>query len=299
MGYLAIGLLKLLGLVPFTWSQKFGAWIGKQAMKRPTRLREVARINIALTYPHLSKEEQEQLVYDSLLETGKSGSEMGAMWGAGPEKGRNLVRKIHNLEYFTDAIASKRGVLFCVPHLGNWEVLNHIATMYGTVTALYRPAKNKVLDKWMCESRQKTGGLLVPTTSAGIKQMFEALENGNVAGILPDQEPKPERGVFAPFMGVETLTPKLPHQLITEYNALVVFGFAKRLPNAEGFEVYFFQPEDDIYSEDLETSAAAMNRTIEKMVAIAPAQYQWTYKRFRRRPNNEPNPYDVLKRAKN
>src|SRR5690554_3258436 len=70
-------------------------------------------------------------------------------------------------------------------------------------------------------------------------------------------------------MGVETLTPKLPHQLITEYNALVVFGFAKRLPNAEGFEVYFFQPEDDIYSEDLETSAAAMNRTIEKMVAIA------------------------------
>ena len=186
MGYFAIGLIKLLGLVPFTWAQRFGGWIGKQAMKRPTRLREVAKINIALTYPDLSAEEQDQLVRESLIETGKSGAEMGAMWGAGPEKGRNLVRKIHNLEYFTDAIATKRGVLFCVPHLGNWEVLNHIATMHASVTALYRPAKNKVLDDWMRESRQKTGGLLVPTTSAGIKAMFQALENGHVAGILPE-----------------------------------------------------------------------------------------------------------------
>lgn len=294
MGYFAIGLIKLLGLVPFTWAQRFGGWIGKQAMKRPTRLREVAKINIALTYPDLSAEEQDQLVRESLIETGKSGAEMGAMWGAGPEKGRNLVRKIHNLEYFTDAIATKRGVLFCVPHLGNWEVLNHIATMHASVTALYRPAKNKVLDDWMRESRQKTGGLLVPTTSAGIKAMFQALENGHVAGILPDQEPKRRSGVFAPFMGVDTLTPKLPHELLMKTKALAVFGFAKRLPNAEGFEVYFFQPDEEIYSEDLVSSAAAMNRTIERMISIAPAQYQWTYKRFRRRPNEEENPYKKI-----
>lgn len=294
MGYLAIGLLKLLGLVPFTWAQRFGNWIGKQAMKRPTRLREVAKVNIALTYPHLSAAEQDQLVRESLQETGKSGAEMGAMWGAGPEKGRNLVRKIHNLECFTDAVATKRGVLFCVPHLGNWEVLNHIATMHASVTALYRPAKNKVLDAWMRESRQKTGGLLVPTTSAGIKAMFKALEEGNVAGILPDQEPKPRSGVFAPFMGVDTLTPKLPHDLLMKTNAIAVFGFAKRLPNAEGFEVYFFEPDEEIYSEDLATSAAAMNRTIERMISIAPAQYQWTYKRFRRRPDDAPNPYSGI-----
>lgn len=294
MGYFAIGLIKLLGLVPFTWAQRFGGWIGKQAMKRPTRLREVAKINIALTYPDLSAEEQDQLVRESLIETGKSGAEMGAMWGAGPEKGRNLVRKIHNLEYFTDAIATKRGVLFCVPHLGNWEVLNHIATMHASVTALYRPAKNKVLDDWMRESRQKTGGLLVPTTSAGIKAMFQALENGHVAGILPDQEPKRRSGVFAPFMGVDTLTPKLPHDLLMKSKALAVFGFAKRLPNAEGFEVYFFQPDEEIYSEDLVSSAAAMNRTIERMISIAPAQYQWTYKRFRRRPNEGENPYKKI-----
>lgn len=291
MGYLYIGLIKLFGLIPFKTAQRFGAWIGKQAMKRPTRMREVAKTNIAMVYPQLSAQEQEELLRNSLQETGMSGAEMGAMWGADPDKGRSLVRKVHNLEVLTDAIASGRGVLLSAPHLGNWEVMNHIATMHATVTAMYKPSKNKVLDRWMRESRQKTGGLLVPTTRAGVKAMFLALEEGKLAGILPDQEPKERSGVFAPFMGVEALTPKLPHELLKKTGALAVFGFAKRLPNAEGFEVYFFAGDEDLYSDDLRTSATSMNRTIEKMIAIAPEQYQWTYKRFKRRPDGGANPY--------
>lgn len=291
MGYLYIGLIKLFGLIPFKTAQRFGAWIGKQAMKRPTRMREVAKTNIAMVYPQLSAQEQEELLRNSLQETGMSGAEMGAMWGADPDKGRSLVRKVHNLEVLTDAIASGRGVLLSAPHLGNWEVMNHIATMHATVTAMYKPSKNKVLDRWMRESRQKTGGLLVPTTRAGVKAMFLALEEGKLAGILPDQEPKERSGVFAPFMGVEALTPKLPHELLKKTGALAVFGFAKRLPNAEGFEVYFFAGDEDLYSDDLRTSATSMNRTIEKMIAIAPEQYQWTYKRFKRRPDGGVNPY--------
>lgn len=291
MGYLFIALIKLMGLVPFKASQRFGHWIGRQSYRRNSKMRQVAEINVAMCYPDFTAEQRDQFVQQALCETGMSGAEMGAMWGAGPDKGRHLVRKVHNLEVLTDAIASGKGVLLSAPHLGNWEVMNHVATMHATVTALYKPAKNKVLDAWMRESRQKTGGLLVPTNRDGIAKMFEALEKGQLAGILPDQEPKEARGVFAPFMGVPTLTPKLPHELLIKTGAIAVFGFAKRLPNAEGFEVYFFAGDEDIYSEDVEVSAASMNRTIEKMVALAPEQYQWTYKRFRRRPNGEKNPY--------
>lgn len=293
MGYIVIGLIKLFGFIPFQQAQKFGQWLGKQAYKRPTNMRRIAQINIGLCFPELSAVEQDKLVQAALVETAKSGAEMGVMWGAGPDKGRNLVRKVHNLEALTDALNSGKGVLLSAPHLGNWEVMNHVATMYATVTALYKPAKNKVLDRWMRESRQKTGGLLVPASREGIKAMFVALEKGQLAGILPDQEPKERSGVVAPFMGVDTLTPKLPHELLIKTGARAVFGFAKRLPNAEGFEVYFFTPDDDIYSEDVQVSAASMNRVIEKMVRLAPEQYQWTYKRFRRGPMG--NPYQKKK----
>src|SRR5690606_41155593 len=44
---------------------------------------------------------------------------------------------------------------------------------------------------------------------------------------------------------------------------------------------------DDIYSDDARTSATAMNEAIERCVAVCPAQYQWTYKRFKTSPDSE------------
>lgn len=292
MGYIFIGLIKLMALVPFRAAQRFGAWVGRRIYKRPTsRMHHVSKVNIARVYPDLSEKEQQQLIYSSLQHTGMSGAEMGTMWGAAPNKGRDLVRKVHNLHILTDAIASGRGVLLSAPHLGNWEIMNHIATMHATVTAMYRPTKNKTLDNWMRTSRQKTGGLLVPTSRDGVKAMFDALEKGHLAGILPDQSPKLRSGVFAPFMGIETLTTKLPHDLLTKTGAYAVFGFAERLPNGGGFDVHFFAGDEEIYSSDLRTSARAMNRTIEKMIAVAPEQYQWSYKRFKTRPEGEADFY--------
>lgn len=290
LGYLMVGLIRLMGLVPLGLAQRFGNWLGDRMMKRRTRTREVARLNIAMTYPHLSAAEQQQLVHQTLRESGKAGAEMGVMWGAGPEKGRSLVRTIHQQAVFTDAIASGRGVLLCVPHLGNWEVLNHVATQFAALTAMYSPAKNAVLDRWMLDSREKTGGHLVPTSAKGVRALLQTLKQGGVAGILPDQEPDLKGGVFAPFMGVTTLTPKLPVELLKKTGAVAVFAFAERLPDAAGFDVHFIEPDAGIYSDDSETAAAAMNRTIERCVAVCPAQYQWTYKRFRKQPDGV-NPY--------
>lgn len=295
LGYLAIALIKLLGLIPFRSAQRIGGWLGEQLYKRNGKMVQVARINIAMTLPELTAEQQEHLVRASLHESAKSIVEMGVMWGASPDKGRSLVRKVHNLEYFTDAIASGKGLVFMVPHLGNWEVLNHFATLHADVTAMYRPAKNKVLDTWMRESRQKTGGYLVPTSRTGVAELFRALQDGKLAGLLPDQEPKRQSGVFAPFMGVDTLTPKLPQELIARTGALALFAFAKRLPKAEGFEIHFVQPDDEIYSDDVEVATAALNRAIETCVRMCPEQYQWTYKRFRRRPDENENPYKKAK----
>jgi len=36
-----------------------------------------------------------------------------------------------------------------------------------------------------------------------------------------------------------------------------------------------------------------MNRTVEQCIRMAPEQYQWSYKRFRQRPDGSRNPYDL------
>jgi KDO2-lipid IV(A) lauroyltransferase len=81
--------------------------------------------------------------------------------------------------------------------------------------------------------------------------------------------------------------------MLTKTGAKALYAFAKRLPDAEGFELHFIQPDDDLYSDDVVTSATSMNRGIAHCIEFCPAQYQWGYKRFKRQPEGLRNPYRV------
>ena len=106
-----------------------------------------------------------------------------------------------------------------------------------------------------------------------------------MVGILPDQIPPAEGGRFVPFFGEPALTMTLPSKLIQKTKAKVFCGFAQRLPNARGYKIIVEEAISDIYSEDLDESIIALNRTIEKTIMKSVEQYSWEYKRFRRRPD--------------
>jgi KDO2-lipid IV(A) lauroyltransferase len=59
-----------------------------------------------------------------------------------------------------------------------------------------------------------------------------------------------------------------------------------------GWELHFLPVSEDLYSEDIETSLAALNSGVEAIIALAPEQYQWEYKRFRDQPPGVSAAYD-------
>jgi KDO2-lipid IV(A) lauroyltransferase len=65
---------------------------------------------------------------------------------------------------------------------------------------------------------------------------------------------------------------------------------ALRLPGG-GFKLVFTEADDAIYADDLQQSLAGLNRSIEAVVRVAPEQYQWEYKRFKRQPPGLPPVY--------
>jgi Kdo2-lipid IVA lauroyltransferase/acyltransferase len=71
----------------------------------------------------------------------------------------------------------------------------------------------------------------------------------------------------------------------------VLFTFAKRLPKGKGFELICLPADADISDEDPRVATSALNRSIEQCVRLAPEQYQWEYKRFRKRPEGEASFY--------
>ncbi|MFC6670599.1 lysophospholipid acyltransferase family protein [Marinobacterium aestuariivivens] len=249
------------------------------------------RRNIELCFPELDVEARERLVAESLEETGRAMAEMGMSWLWSPARSLGKVRAVHGESLIRDALDEGRGVLLIAPHLGNWEVLNlYVSNRYRPFTAMYKPPQLKLMDDLIRRRRARLGSAMAPANASGVRMVMKALKRGEMVGILPDQEPD-RQGDFRPFFGVQALTMKLLPQLARQTGARVICGYAKRLPGGEGFELFFRAAEEGIGDPDLEKAAAAMNRSVEQCVRALPAQYQWEYRRFSRRPRGEPKLY--------
>ena len=155
------------------------------------------------------------------------------------------------------------------------------------MTAMYDPPKQAGLEKCMKLARERFGSTLVPADISGVKGLFKALHQGKVVGILPDQDPDFDvGGDFAPFFGVNALTMSLPIRLAQKRKVPAFYTFTQRMPKGK-FVIHFIPVLNDFYSKNEQKALNAMNKGVELCVNICPDQYQWAYKRFKRRPKGE------------
>ena len=283
-------LLRLLGALPLGVNQALGSLLGTAMACVPSSTRRVAQVNLALCFPELSERERRKLLWRCLRETGKSLTETAIFWTQPPERLERLVRETRGAELLDAKLAQRHGVVVAAPHLGAWELLGlYWARRHPTYT-LYRPLRRPELEPLVRAARERSGATLLPISPRGILTLSRAVSGGNLIAILPDQEP-PQQGVFAPFFGVPAKTMTLLPKLARRAEAPVLFAFAERLPWGRGFRLHFLPAPEGIDAEDEHVAARALNAGVEQCVRMAPAQYLWVYKRFRRRPDGEPGLY--------
>ena len=150
----------------------------------------------------------------------------------------------------------------------------------------------------MVAARNRGGGRALPTNSRGVRGLFKALRDGEVVGILPDQEPPKREGRYAPFFGRPALTMELPVKLAARQRAPMVFGYAFRLPRGGRWVIRFREAPEGLTSPDPDQAVAALNAGVEACVREAPEQYLWTYKRFNHQPEGWSRPYPKKGRQK-
>ena len=265
---------------------QLGAFLGWLTYIIPNRNRHVTKINVQLCFPDKSKQQQQELVKDSLIETGKIVAETSPMWHWEKEKLLGLIKNVKGEELLTQAVKNKKGVILAAPHLGNWEILGHyLADKYPT-TCMYQKPKIHQLDNIIKNGRERLGVKLVPADGQGIRAMLKALKNNELICILPDQEPSHGDGVYAPFFKIKAYCMILVSRLAKKTDATALIIYSKRLKNGEGYEVVF-APLEGINTETVEESVNYLNKEIEKSISENPEQYQWSYKRFRTQPLDE------------
>jgi KDO2-lipid IV(A) lauroyltransferase len=251
----------------------------------PSRLKDTAQTNLSWCFPAMTAGERRQLLRGTLIETAKTFAETGALWFWDTDRVLALVREVSGEQLVRQALARGQGVILAAPHLGAWELAGLYCSSRFPLTSLYRPPRIAGLDVLMREHRERMGARLVPTTAHGIRALYRALQRAEAIGILPDQDPGREGGVFAPFFGIATHTMTLVSRLAHKSGAAVLIVYAERLGGGAGYHLHFHTAPAGIADSDPMRAAAALNQGIEQCVRTIPQQYLWTYKRFKTRPN--------------
>ncbi len=254
--------------------------------------RQVSEKNLRIAYPALDDDKLNQLVSQSIINTVEAAAETCDIWCKDPSKLFDQTKyNVFGQQLLDKALNQEKGLILALPHLGNWEALNHFLMQIKPFVALYRPPRIKELDKLIRLSRERTGSILAPANKKGVMQLFKELRNNGLVIVLPDQEPGESGGIFAPFYGKPAWTMTLLSRLVQKTQAQVLMVFVERIAFNKEYTVHFQQPDPAIYDADTLTAATALNRSVETCINQCPAQYQWSYKRYKKRPNDEPRIY--------
>jgi KDO2-lipid IV(A) lauroyltransferase len=249
------------------------------------RLRTVSLKNLELCYPDRPEAERRALARAAMAHYVRSGFEVGITWCWPRERFEGLFEAPEGWSHFEEGLRAGRGLLLLAPHYGAWEMLGMYLSEHLGAT-LYKPSGDPSLDALLVSRRERFGARLVPADRRGLRALMDSLRAGKAAGVLPDQEPRAGEGRFAPFFGVPALTGVLVPRLLQRTGAAAVFAVCRRLPGGR-FRVHVIPAPADIASPDVDRAVAAVNRGVERCIALAPEQYLWAYKRFRARPEGE------------
>lgn len=218
----------------------------------------------------------------SVGESGKMLAETPRMWLGKPTRmrwdGEGIVET---------ALAQNEGMLFLTPHLGCFEITAQaLAQRFGErmpITVLFRPSRQPWLRDLVATARERPHLLTAPTTLAGVKQLIKALKSRQAVGLLPDQVPPEGQGVWAPFFGRDAYTMTLSARLALTPGVQLVLIWGERLSWGRGFLVHVRPcPVEGGLSKDPLIGATQINQAMEALVRECPAQYIWSYDRYKR-----------------
>jgi Kdo2-lipid IVA lauroyltransferase/acyltransferase len=218
-------------------------------------------------------------IREAVSESGKNIAELPFIWCASPQRVLKTAQ-VENWDIVQAALDAKQGVILLTPHLGCFEIIAQTIAARTPLTALYRPPRKAALKPLIEGARARENLLLAPANLSGVRAMAKALKKGDAVGLLPDQVPQQGEGVWANFFNKPAYTMTLSAKLHSMTDSPIILTYAERLSLGRGYIVRFV-PFEGVLGDDSISQATAINAAMEKLIAQKPAQYFWSYNRYK------------------
>ena len=279
-------LLRFLAWLGLPANHRVGAVAGRLAYALSPRFRLRTLENLRTAGFGGPDAPVEHLARQSAAETGKGASELAWALFRPVEEVCALVKDVRGWEAIERLRGEARPIIFVTPHLGGFDIAGRYLWSRLPIMAMYRPHKLSWLDDLIREGRNRgaapDGSNVAPATMAGVRMLLRHLRKGGCTVILPDQVPGEGEGEWVDFFGRPAYTMTLTGRLQEASGAALVFCFAERLPEGLGFRLHLECREDSLPKGDRVAAARAVNAGVEALIALAPAQYLWSYNRYKR-----------------
>jgi KDO2-lipid IV(A) lauroyltransferase len=287
-GWIGLGLLWLLALLPLPLLRLLGAGLGELFHALVPSRRRIVRINLRLCLPELTEEQRRRLARRHFRALGMGLFEVPVAWFASDRRLRR-VSQIVGAEHMRQARADGSGILLLTGHFSTMELGCRLVHLAGfQFHGMYRRADNAFADYWMCRLREARIGLpFVP--KEGLKAIVRLLRRGAAIWYGPDQTLEAANAVFVPFFGVPALTLTATSRLAAMGRAKVVPYFPQRVGGR--YRLVFLPALENFPSGDDTADAARINLLLEQAIRQVPEQYFWVHRRFKDGPPGRRDPY--------
>ena len=255
--------------------------------------RRIARVNLTIAFPDLSRREHDEIARKSFQNTARNLLEVSRMSRLTP---RNIGRLVQydpqsGLENFERARGQDKGILYLTGHFSAWELLPTAHALHGhPLSFVTRPLDNCALEQYLRRARESAGNKVIYKRNSA-RQILERLKAKEAVGILMDQNTSLQEGIFAEFFGLPAATSTSIALLALRTEAPVLPGYLVPVP--EGRYMIRFLPPVDLKrtgdtSRDVEANTVQFNRILESIIRRDPEIWLWGHQRWRYQPEGTP-----------
>src|ERR1700690_3926283 len=274
-------MIKLLSRLPWAALYAFSALLYFLAYYVVRHRRHVIREQLEKVFPTHSAAQRASIhkqflenFCDVLVEVLKSVSMSEA----------DMRRRMHvtNAELARQYLDAGQSIMLMTSHLGNWEWLLHGVTLQlgYPLDAAYKPLHDLWAERLMLKVRSRFGARLVPAKEL-LADFFRRRGAVRAIGMNADQAPmSTDQRYWTTFLGQDTAFYVGAEQIARAMRLPILYAHVRRVRRSY-YEVEFLPLWDGREAADGNQMTERYARACEAAVLKSPADWLWSYRRWR------------------
>lgn len=281
----------LLALLPYRMQLGLGRLLGKLLYRAAGRRRQIARANLDLCFPSWTEARREQVTREIMESIGIAFFETGMAW-FWPKWRLQRLYTVEGLEHLVAARENGVGVILMAFHFTHIDIGAKLLGLSFSIDGTYRPHNNPVYDYIQRTGRERhsMAGQAIPRED--VRAMVKALRSGRAIWYAPDQDYGAKHSIFVPLFGIPAATVTATSQLARLGKAAVIAFTQTRKADGKGYHLKIYAPLENFPSADEMADTVRINQFVEARILEQPEQYLWVHRRFKTRPEGEPDLYE-------